>query len=74
MSRRDSLVLKAFSAWVVFIWAFRLPNVFKDHQPGHGFGFKAVHVVIAAVSVAFAVACWKIAARSTKREPADSNS
>lgn len=34
---------------------------------GRGFAFKAVHVVLALVSVAFAVATWVIVSRNRRR-------
>lgn len=71
MSRRDALVLRAFAVWTVYVWVTRMWNILHDDDPAHGTGFKAVHGVLAIVSVAFAVACWRIAARSTKRHPVD---
>jgi hypothetical protein len=68
MRRRDALVLKAFAAWTVYVWGTRIWNVIGDEE--RDLAFKAVHVVLALVSVAFAVATWLIAARSRRTEKA----
>lgn len=61
------MILRTAAAWTVFVWVTRIRNILGDHTPGHGFGFKAVHVVLAIVSVAFAVAIWAVASRNRKR-------
>ncbi len=67
MSRRDALLVRAFAGWTIFIWATRILNIVQDSDPEHGFGFKAVHVGLAAVSVAFAVAALGVVGRSRRR-------
>lgn len=68
MSRRDALILRAFAGWTVYVWVTRMWNIVRDDE--HGFGFKAVHMVLAVVSVAFAVAAWSIVSRNrTKDKP-----
>lgn len=59
MNRREALVLRLFAAWTVWVWGTRIWNIIRDSDPAHGFGFKAVHVVLAVVSVAFAVVAWR---------------
>ena len=66
MTRAEALVLKAAAAWTVFIWVTRMRNLVAD--PTRSTGFKAVHLALAAVSVAFAVAIWVVAARGRRRE------
>ena len=63
--------LRAFAVWTVWVWLTRIGNVLGDDE--RGFGFKAVHVALALVSVAFAAVTWRIAARSRSRSgrPAD---
>ena len=68
MTARQRLVLKAFAAWTVWVWGTRIWNIVGDDA--RSAGFKAVHVVLALVSIAFAVATWTIAARS-RRRPAE---
>ena len=62
MSRRDSLVLRAFAVWTVYVWVTRLWNIWRDDA--RDTPFKVVHSVLAAVSLAFAVAAWRIATRA----------
>ena len=59
---RDRLVLRAFSLWSVFVWGVLVRNMLKDHT--HGFGFRAVHITLAVISISFAVATWRIAGRA----------
>lgn len=61
MSRRDSLVLRAFAAWTTYVWVTRLWNIWRD--AARDTPFKVVHSVLAAVSIAFAVATWRIATK-----------
>ena len=72
MSRRDALVLRAFAAWTVYVWGTRMWNIVRDD--GRGFAFKAVHMALALVSVAFAVATWSLVSRNRKRHPAGTTS
>jgi hypothetical protein len=49
---RANLILAA-AAWTLYVWVTRMWNIAQD--PTTSFGFKAVHAVIAVISVAFAV-------------------
>ena len=62
MARRDRLVLQAFAAWTIWVWGTRIWNVLGDDE--RTTGFKVVHLVLAVVSVAFAIATWLIARRN----------
>jgi hypothetical protein len=62
--KRDALVIRAFAVWTVYVWGTRIWNVIGDD--GRGFAFKAVHVALAVVSVAFAVATWFVVARNRR--------
>jgi hypothetical protein len=66
MSRRDALILRAAALWTLWVWGTRIWNVVGDDR--RSFGFKAVHVALAAVSVLFAVAVWRVASRARRRE------
>ena len=68
MSTREALVLRAFAVWTVYVWGTRIWNVVGDDQ--RGLAFKAVHVLLAVVSVAFAVAAWAIVSRVRRRSRA----
>lgn len=63
MNRRDTLVLRAAAIWTIWVWGTRIWNIWRDD---HAVGFKAVHTVLAVVSVAFAVAIWRIASRAAE--------
>ena len=68
MSRRDAIVLRAFAGWTVYVWVTRMWNILREDE--HSAGFKAVHLALAVVSVAFAVAAWSIVSRN-RRNPRD---
>lgn len=55
--------------WTAFVWLTFVRNIVRDHR--HSFGFKVVHVVLAVVSVAFAVGIWFVAARARRSARAD---
>lgn len=65
MSRRDALLLRLAAGWTFFVWA-----VFVKNQIGsdNSFGFKAIHFVIALVSVLFGAITWQVASRSRRRD------
>lgn len=61
MSRRDTLLLRATSAWTLLIWAVFVKNQIGSDET---FGFKAVHLTLAVVSMALAVVVWRVASRN----------
>ena len=65
MHRRDALWLRVFAAWTVFVWGVLIRNMVKDHT--HTFGFRAVHIGLAVISIALAVGAWRIASHSRGR-------
>ena len=71
MTRRESLVLRAFAVWTVYVWGTRMWNIWRDHAPNHGIGFKLVHTVLAVISVAFAVAAWSVVTQIQRRRLPD---
>ena len=64
MNPRHRLVLRAFAVWTIWIWGTRIWNIVGDEA--RTTGFKVVHIVLALVSVAFAVATLVITARSAR--------
>jgi len=66
--RSEALVLRAFCVWTVYVWATRIWNIWGDDT--RGAGFKAVHTVLAVISVAFAVAVWLVVRRLRTRATA----
>ncbi len=53
MTPRRSLVLLAAAAWTLYVWGTRMVLLWGGDE---SFGFKAVHTVLAAVSIGFAIA------------------
>jgi Na+/melibiose symporter-like transporter len=64
VTKGQANVLRAFAVWTVFVWGTRIKNVFDGDR---GWKFIAVHVVLALISVAFALACWVIVTRNRGR-------
>ena len=65
MTRAEAFILRAASAWTIFVWATRIKNILED--PVHSAGFKAVHTALAAVSIVFACAILYITSRNRRR-------
>ena len=65
MSSRDRLWLRVTVGWTLFVWLVFTKNIVGD--PKHSFGFKAVHVALAVVSIVLAIGVWVIASRRRER-------
>ncbi|HVL07463.1 MAG TPA: hypothetical protein VM388_15855 [Acidimicrobiales bacterium] len=65
MTRTDALILRTAAVWTIFIWVTRIRNILGDET--RSTGFKAVHTVLALVSVAFAIAILGVASRNRRR-------
>lgn len=65
--RARSNLLLAAAAWTLYVWATRMWNIASD--PAHDLRFKAVHGLLALVSVAFGVALGVVGLRM-RREAA----
>jgi len=65
LRRTDVRVLFAMAAWTVFVWGTRIKNILQNDDD-RGTGFIVVHVVLAVISVAFAVAITRIALRARR--------
>ena len=66
MTRTDALILRSAAVWTIFVWVTRMRNILGDDT--RSTGFKAVHMILAIVSVAFAIAIWAVASRNRKRD------
>ena len=60
MQLRNAIFLRAFAVWTLFVWLTRIKNVFEQDR---GFGFIAVHLALALVSVAFAAGTFAVVRR-----------
>jgi hypothetical protein len=67
VTSKQRLFLRSFAVWTVWVWGTRIWNVIGDDS--RGAGVKAVHIVLALVSVAFAVGTWIVTTRTAAREP-----
>ena len=65
MNRRDAVILRAFSFWTLYVWITRIWNIWRDDA--RDTAFKAVHTVLAAVSVGLAVAALAVVRRNRRR-------
>ncbi|MGH9298246.1 MAG: hypothetical protein ACRDZP_09790, partial [Acidimicrobiales bacterium] len=66
MSRSAANLLRASSIWAVWVWAVLIRNMLEDHS--HAWSFRALHIGLAVVSIAFAGATWVIAHRARRPE------
>lgn len=63
MNRRDALLLRVAAVWTVFVWATFIKNLFGSSQSA---GFIVVHVMLAIISIGFAVVIWQVATRNRR--------
>jgi hypothetical protein len=60
-TRTRSTLLLAAAAWTIWVWGTRIWNIAND--PAHDAAFKAVHSLLALVSVAFGIALGVVGLR-----------
>jgi hypothetical protein len=60
-SRTRSTRLLAAAAWTIWVWTTRIWNIVNE--PAHDAAFKAVHSLLALVSIAFGVALGVVGLR-----------
>jgi hypothetical protein len=65
VTRTDALILRTAAGWTIFVWVTRIRNILGDDDTTTA--FKAVHTVLAVVSVAFAIAILGVASRNRRR-------
>ena len=65
--RNRANLLLAAAAWTLYVWGTRMWNIASD--PAHDLRFKAVHGLLALVSVAFGIALAVVGLRM-RREAA----
>jgi hypothetical protein len=66
MTKRQAWVLIAAAVWTFYVWATRIWIIARLSD---GAGFKAVHYVLAVISVGFAVAIGRIGWRALREGP-----
>ena len=65
MSFRDAMLLQLAAVWTAVVWATFVRNIVDDSK--RSTGFKVVHVLLAIVSVLFALGIWAVASRGRQR-------
>ena len=61
-TRTRSTLLLAAAAWTIWVWTTRIWNILDD--PAHDAAFKAVHSLLALVSIAFGIALGVVGLRT----------
>ena len=64
VTRGQANLLRVFAIWTIWVWGTRIWNIWTDNQ---GFGFKAVHTVLAVVSVGLAIAALVVVSRIRRK-------
>ncbi len=64
LTRKQALLLRAFSGWTIYVWVTRLWNIWRDEA--RDTPFKVVHSVLALVSVGFALAALVVVQRNRR--------
>jgi hypothetical protein len=60
-----SVAVGALAVWTTAVWVARGAGILADD---HDLGFKAVHTVLAAVSIVLAVVAWRETRRQARRD------
>ena len=64
MTRSQATLLRVFALWTIWVWGTRIWNILSGDEST---GFKVVHSVLAAVSVALAIAALVVVSRVRRR-------
>ena len=67
LTGRQALLLRVFSGWTIYVWSTRIWNIWRDEA--RDVPFKAVHSVLALVSVSLAVAALVVVQRNRRSRP-----
>ena len=66
MSRAAVWTLRAAAVWSLWVWAVLVRNMLADTT--HSTGFRVVHIVLAVISILFAIALLVIAQGGSRSE------
>ena len=67
-TRTRYTLLLAAAAWTIWVWTTRIWNILND--PAHDAAFKAVHSLLALVSIAFGIALGVVGLRMRRESRA----
>ena len=64
MTRNQAIVLRAAALWTFYVWITRIWNIVQDSSTSTA--FKAVHSILAVVSIAFAIAILVVVSKNRR--------
>lgn len=64
MTRSQAIVLRAAALWTFYVWITRIWNIVQDGSTTPA--FKAVHSILAVVSILFAIAILVVASKNRR--------
>ncbi|HEU4868809.1 MAG TPA: hypothetical protein VFV09_13935 [Actinomycetota bacterium] len=64
MTRNQAIVLRAAALWTFYVWITRIWNIVEDSSTSTA--FKAVHSILAVVSIAFAIAILVVVSKNRR--------
>jgi uncharacterized membrane protein len=64
MTRNQAIVLRAAALWTFYVWITRIWNIVEDGSTS--VAFKAVHSILAVVSILFAIAILVVASKNRR--------
>ena len=67
LTGKQALLLRAFSGWTIYVWVTRMWNIWRDDA--RDVPFKAVHSMLALVSIALALAALVVVQRNRRSAP-----
>ncbi len=67
LTGKQAILLRTFSGWTIYVWVTRMWNIWRDDA--RDLPFKAVHSMLAVISVGLAVAALVVVQRN-RRTPA----
>ncbi|NNN18643.1 MAG: hypothetical protein HKL84_02185 [Acidimicrobiaceae bacterium] len=58
MTKKHVWILRVASLWTFYVWAVLVRNMILDKS--NSLAFRAIHIALAIVSIAFAAVTWRI--------------
>ena len=68
ITRKQAWLFVAAAVWTVYVWVTRISVIARDH---HKASFVIVHVGLAVISIAFALAIGRIGVRALRKPQLD---
>jgi len=64
LTGKQAILLRTFSGWTIYVWVTRMWNIWRDDA--RDLPFKAVHSMLAVISVGLAVAALLVVQRNRR--------